>query len=529
MKKIALTALLPIWLILALFCWNTSLHAATLEACGYHDLSLVMEQLPADWDPWYTRNNDSMWLWNQYMDIYRYVDDDGTWGKNGENEFGGWPSDADLFNQWGFHWNGFLAYTVWSWGCECCRITESDVVFNPAYAWTADRDYAEDNPDSVIYYDSVLLHEMRHNWGMQTRNEDYDYAHPTVMHSYIRRSVQDRMTIHYPEAYLIRRQYDDQTSVITRRNMVVVSKYADHTWKNATTDKTNYYAGDNISVYDITVENVGTEDLSNVHIRLYLSTNRIISTGDTQIGDWYWTSFPAEAYGVYDFTGMTIPLDLPAGTYYVGALMTVNGYASDDLSYDNTTHLWGTINVSQRSITVTSPNGGETWFVGDSRNITWTSENAGANVKIEISRDGGSTWSTITSSTPNDGSYAWTVTTPASTACRIRITSTSYPAVSDTSNANFTIREAATGTIYGTVRDRTTGNPINRAKVIARHEDGITIKRTKTDASGSYEYTGLKAGLWKLKAKKRGYRKKGGKVDVEPGGTYKKNFRLRPR
>ncbi|MEK7405483.1 MAG: endonuclease, partial [Acidobacteriota bacterium] len=63
----------------------------------------------------------------------------------------------------------------------------------------------------------------------------------------------------------------------------------------------------------------------------------------------------------------------------------------------------------------------------------------GGYVRLELSRDGGSTWSTITSATANDGSHNWTVTGPASATCRIRVTSTTVPAATDTSNASFTI------------------------------------------------------------------------------------------
>lgn len=90
-------------------------------------------------------------------------------------------------------------------------------------------------------------------------------------------------------------------------------------------------------------------------------------------------------------------------------------------------------------ITVTTPNGGETWYIGEYRNIRWTSQNVTGNVKIEISRNSGLTWSTITGSTANDGVYGWTVTSPASTLCRVKVSSVSDPGVSDMSNANFTI------------------------------------------------------------------------------------------
>lgn len=91
------------------------------------------------------------------------------------------------------------------------------------------------------------------------------------------------------------------------------------------------------------------------------------------------------------------------------------------------------------NITVTYPNGGETWYVGELKNITWSSQIVSGNVNIEISRDGGSTWSSIINNTANDSSHPWTVTYPSSSQCRIRVSSVSFPDESDTSNSNFTV------------------------------------------------------------------------------------------
>ncbi len=101
---------------------------------------------------------------------------------------------------------------------------------------------------------------------------------------------------------------------------------------------------------------------------------------------------------------------------------------------------------STSSITVTAPNGGETWYANQSRNITWTSSGFTGNVKIELSIDSGASWSTvIAASTANTGAYSWTVpalTPLPKTNCRIRISNASGGTPLDVSNANFTIAEA---------------------------------------------------------------------------------------
>ena len=48
--------------------------------------------------------------------------------------------------------------------------------------------------------------------------------------------------------------------------------------------------------------------------------------------------------------------------------------------------------VAVPAITVTSPNGGESWEVGSVHNITWTSAGAVGNVMIDYSTNNGSTW-----------------------------------------------------------------------------------------------------------------------------------------
>ncbi|NIN35066.1 MAG: hypothetical protein GTN53_27740, partial [Candidatus Aminicenantes bacterium] len=96
--------------------------------------------------------------------------------------------------------------------------------------------------------------------------------------------------------------------------------------------------------------------------------------------------------------------------------------------------------AAQRTLTVTAPNGGESWEAGTNQNITWTSTGSIANVKIEYSRDNGSSWITITDSTANSGTYSWTVPNPPCDICLVRITDTAGPA-SDVSDAVFSIAQ----------------------------------------------------------------------------------------
>lgn len=95
------------------------------------------------------------------------------------------------------------------------------------------------------------------------------------------------------------------------------------------------------------------------------------------------------------------------------------------------------------SVTVTSPNGGESFAAGSTQSIAWTSSGI-TNLKLEYSLDGGGSWTTITSGTPaSAGSFAWTVPSVASTSARVRATDTAS-AAGDTSDAAFTITTSST-------------------------------------------------------------------------------------
>jgi len=96
------------------------------------------------------------------------------------------------------------------------------------------------------------------------------------------------------------------------------------------------------------------------------------------------------------------------------------------------------------SITVLSPNGGETWQVGKSSQIKWTGNTMVGNVIISLSTNAGETWWKLPDGTgvptPNDGEYWYTpVVDNISDQCLIRVTSAENPTAEDQSDAVFSI------------------------------------------------------------------------------------------
>jgi hypothetical protein len=104
-----------------------------------------------------------------------------------------------------------------------------------------------------------------------------------------------------------------------------------------------------------------------------------------------------------------------------------------------------TFTLAAPVITVTVPNANLIWAIGTTYGIAWT-HNLGTaeSVRIELSRNGGSTWTSVAAAVPNtgltSGTLNWTATGPSSTAARIRVTWTIDGSVQDVSNVNFRIQ-----------------------------------------------------------------------------------------
>jgi ASPIC/UnbV protein/Ser-Thr-rich glycosyl-phosphatidyl-inositol-anchored membrane family protein len=92
------------------------------------------------------------------------------------------------------------------------------------------------------------------------------------------------------------------------------------------------------------------------------------------------------------------------------------------------------------NITVTGPNGGETWIKGNTYTLTWT-DNISGNVKIRL-LNGSATAAIIAASTPSDGSFDWTI--PPSLASgrnyKVEVLGLDDPTIRDQSDRSFRIR-----------------------------------------------------------------------------------------
>lgn len=100
-----------------------------------------------------------------------------------------------------------------------------------------------------------------------------------------------------------------------------------------------------------------------------------------------------------------------------------------------------TITGQAQSITLLAPNGGEAWLAGKYEEVSWTGQGLGSTLALDFSPDGGTSWwplGSVTSS-PSGGSSLIFVPFYISNNALLKITDINNTAVSDVSDASFTV------------------------------------------------------------------------------------------
>lgn len=66
-----------------------------------------------------------------------------------------------------------------------------------------------------------------------------------------------------------------------------------------------------------------------------------------------------------------------------------------------------TFKIKISDVQLTYPRGGETWFSGSNKILTWKAKTLSGTVTLDYSTDGGGSWNTLSVAAPNTGSYVW--------------------------------------------------------------------------------------------------------------------------
>jgi len=206
-----------------------------------------------------------------------------------------------------------------------------------------------------------------------------------------------------------------------------------------------FFVGDVLAVASITVTSPtagvywrGTQNITWIadcqpgdQVNIYYSTNDFVSS--TKIAD----GVACNAYSYsWDTTGKN-------GANYK---IKVRDKIDPDVSGVSDVFTIDNVNPTIQITTLVSPNGGEFWAGGSSKNITWTAGditdiNLEANpISLSYTTDG-ATWNPIAGGEANDGSYSWAVPEIDFSTVKVKIVATDLAGntASDESNAIFTI------------------------------------------------------------------------------------------
>ncbi len=334
-----------------------AVEGGTLNTCGYVDLFQVMECVsPSLW--MYPQDIHAMQTTNEFMDIFRQRDNDGSFGHNWYSEICGLVTENQRKDVYGTGWGTAIGMCTSFFFSQCGEILEADVQYKHGLFWHPDLSFTLGHYDRYIYL-PVAMHELGHTWGLQRGDETYDYDEPTIMHGAYHDMVEDGFGLHVSDVKKLRAIYDDQTSIRTVNDLGIESYYAQDGLKHATTDKWNwnaqtggsYVPGETITVQNVTIENMSRYASPNVKVRMYLSSDRNGTTWECPTV-WHFASVPAEQYAVFDFT-TTIPAATSAyDTYYITLRITGDNdnWSWDDYLPNNTTSVYLPISVTCPSI-----------------------------------------------------------------------------------------------------------------------------------------------------------------------------------
>jgi hypothetical protein len=203
---------------------------------------------------------------------------------------------------------------------------------------------------------------------------------------------------------------NNQTFGATEPEIIVISPNGGEQWEQGST-------------HDITWSSINFEDNVKIELSEVWRNREILISSTENDGTWEWN----------------IPEDLLISDWYV----IIISDAADGDPWDDSDTSFSIIPPSgDETITVISPNGGESWQQGTFHEISWTSVNFTGEIKIELLQDGSNPVELI-SATENDGSWEWEIPEDQTVAANysIRISDTADGIPSDESDSYFSIIE----------------------------------------------------------------------------------------
>jgi hypothetical protein len=286
---------------------------------------IIVNQFPPSFAPWSPEDQYQMGKWNHYAaDVFRvFVTPTGTYGwPNGRFDLAGWPSSADTQRVYGYAWEPFTL------GITFQRIThqiiEADIALNPAYGWTLDDEWVFDG-SSAIGFRQTMIHELGHMWGLE-----HNFSWLSLM-NYFPAEYRAYGLPFSDDAEALRTAHPSR--VVGRTDLGVYLFWWNEFFGGVrdTSFPSSVVAGDFMPVNTFHVENAGTTTITNPKLDWYLTSLRSYSGSVTFLGS---TTFPVTLPRFFHLNPgsanafLPVPLGMNGGLYYLNALSTLAGGAS---------------------------------------------------------------------------------------------------------------------------------------------------------------------------------------------------------
>lgn len=327
-------------------------------ACGRPSSTPVSFELDLVSSGWNNAAITELRKINNYSNIVSWSSGDNVSGRNNKNEIVfftpqqaqtvyGYSIDSSTF---GFAYlNPQSAFGTPSFnecpapaGTTCGVFSEVDVIMNASFGrgWTTGApNYNDTGP---AYFGTTALHEFGHTLGihhnfdsLSTMNYYEDFAG-----LYFSRGDANILRVHYPGN--VRAVKDISTFPFRFSGY----KYSGTTVASAS--PSSVQQGGQLTLKNFTVENIGSTPISNVRLHVYLSTNSTVTTSDYKIGTLAWNNFSTWWDDGSSGRLFTVPVSVPPGNYFIGAIAFVDTNDTDVVGYNNS---W--VLDSSRKITVT--------------------------------------------------------------------------------------------------------------------------------------------------------------------------------
>ena len=140
--------------------------------------------------------------------------------------------------------------------------------------------------------------------------------------------------------------------------------------------------------------------------------------------------------------------------------------------------------ITRKTLSLTSPKGGENWCANDTQQIIWASAYLDS-VRIQYSTNGGTNWTTVVNCTTNTGHYSWKVPNVSSPSCRVKICDCDMNPC-DESDSNFTIRTIPSDPALVTPSNGATNVSVDSTHFAWNASSGASSYRLQVDDDSTF-------------------------------------------